>query len=112
MVYCGLIASPAMQQISSNPRYPKKEDVAPRATPLTPKGMNGLKLDGRMKKNPVMAMNDTTPTLAMVKKFVTLLLSFTPFNNNNTANMAIKAAIRLKVDLLPSLLICPAKRKG
>ena len=53
----GLSDSPAMQQTSSYPRYPKNEDVAPRRTPVTPNGTMGVRFEESKKQNPPMIMN-------------------------------------------------------
>mmetsp|Transcript_22064 Transcript_22064/g.44171 ORF Transcript_22064/g.44171 Transcript_22064/m.44171 type:complete len:110 (+) Transcript_22064:1069-1398(+) len=74
------IASPATQQTASNPKYPKKEETAPRNIPDGPNsgGIMGVKFDGCMRRKPPTVMNTTKTTLTQVKKSVTILDSLTP----------------------------------
>mmetsp|Transcript_15402 Transcript_15402/g.23865 ORF Transcript_15402/g.23865 Transcript_15402/m.23865 type:complete len:235 (+) Transcript_15402:823-1527(+) len=96
--FSGLIASPETQQTSSKPRYPKKEVVAPRMTPLTPYagGTNGSKLSAFINANPPKTMSVTTAILIVVKTFVTVLDSLTPLSKSAMAATDIKNAIGLK----------------
>mmetsp|Transcript_33567 Transcript_33567/g.81164 ORF Transcript_33567/g.81164 Transcript_33567/m.81164 type:complete len:84 (-) Transcript_33567:106-357(-) len=69
-----LIASPATQHTASNPKYPKKDETAPRSTPDAPNsgGTNGTKLELLKRAKPPITMKPTRKTLIQVKKSVTI----------------------------------------
>ncbi len=59
---------------SSNPIYPKKDDVAPLKIPTTPNcgGMNGVRFSfGLINIKPTPVIKTTSATFVIVKKLVT-----------------------------------------
>lgn len=83
----------------NSPRYPKKDEVAPRITPTHPNcgGISGLKFSFLVSIKPPTVMKITMPTFSIVKIVVTVLLSFTPFSKRNTDQNETTNAIGLNI---------------
>jgi hypothetical protein len=92
----GFFASDAKQQTSSYPKYPKKEDVAPRKIPVAPKGAKGVILSAWNNMNPPTIIKITKRTFSIVNTLVIVLDSCTPQAKMATERAEMKPAKGLK----------------
>ncbi len=92
---CGLTASSAVVETASNPTYARKTIAAAVATPLKPKGRNGVQFDGWTYQTVSRTKVTITATLTMTMTRLTRALSLMPRTSSQVRNSTMAAAGRL-----------------